>query len=139
CRSFDAAAALLNNRDYSRINASRTSPHPMSFSKFLLVTVLMSQSLAPAAFPAEPATARLTIDVTKPGPEISSMMHGVFFEDINYGADGGLYAELVQNRSFEHRDALFAWSSISRNATGQAVIASDDPLNAKNPHYLRIT
>jgi len=38
----------------------------------------------------------------------------VFFEDINYGADGGLYAELVQNRSFEHQEHLYAWGTVNR-------------------------
>ena len=37
----------------------------------------------------------------KPGAPIQLTMYGLFFEDINYGADGGLYAELIKNRSFE--------------------------------------
>jgi hypothetical protein len=49
-------------------------------------------------------------------------MHGLFFEDINYAADGGLYAELVQNRSFEHRDRLFSWSQ-ARRGGGEGTVA----------------
>lgn len=48
------------------------------------------------------------IDVQKTGAPIQSTMYGIFFEDINYGADGGLYAELVKNRSFEFENRLGA-------------------------------
>ena len=44
---------------------------------------------------------RLTVQTNKIGAEIQPTMYGHFFEDINFGADGGLYAELVKNRSFE--------------------------------------
>ncbi|MEI7894950.1 MAG: glycosyltransferase [Myxococcales bacterium] len=57
---------------------------------------------------------RLTIEADRPGITISPQLYGIFFEDINYGADGGLYAELVQNRSFEFhgKDALYAWNKV---------------------------
>ena len=42
----------------------------------------------------------MTVDVSKPTARINPAMYGIFFEDINFGADGGLYAELVKNRSF---------------------------------------
>lgn len=48
------------------------------------------------------------IDVQKTGAPIQSTMYGIFFEDINYGADGGLYAELVKNRSFEFENPFGA-------------------------------
>lgn len=86
----------------------------------------------------EPAV-RLIVDADHPGIVVSPMLHGVFFEDINYGADGGLYAELVQNRSFEHADALFAWSTVNRGGEGDVTIATAEPLNSKNPHYARLT
>jgi hypothetical protein len=92
-----------------------------------------------AVSPAASPTARLTIDVAKPGPAISPTMHGLFFEDINYAADGGLYAELVQNRSFEYRDQMFSWSQARRGGgEGTMEIATDDPLNARNLHYVRL-
>lgn len=80
----------------------------------------------------------LAIHADKPGVAISPTMHGIFFEDINYGADGGLYAELVQNRSFEHRENLYAWSKDSRGGEGEMKVETDDPLNAANKHYLRL-
>jgi alpha-L-arabinofuranosidase len=68
---------------------------------------------------------------------ISDKLIGVFFEDISYAADGGLYAELVQNRDFEYTtkdhkgwSATTAWSSKS-----PIVIGTDNPLSKSNPHY----
>ena len=51
----------------------------------------------------------ITIDVANPGAKISPEMYGIFFEDINFAADGGLYAELVKNRSFEFDQPLTGW------------------------------
>ena len=51
----------------------------------------------------------LTVQVDKPGAPIQPTMYGLFFEDINYAADGGLYAEMVKNRSFEFPQNLAAW------------------------------
>ena len=48
----------------------------------------------------------MVIQTKKPGAPVQKTMYGIFFEDINYAADGGLYAELVKNRSFEFRDLL---------------------------------
>ena len=83
-------------------------------------------------------TANLTIDVNKAGAKVSPTMHGLFFEDINYGADGGLYAELIQNRSFEHRENLYAWSNVNRGGQGTMTVADDAPLNEKNTHFVRL-
>ena len=73
---------------------------------FVALTFLIFMSIVSVAQPQEGQNAR--------GKNISSDLFGLFFEDINYSADGGLYAELVQNRSFEysptdHRE----WSSFS--------------------------
>lgn len=58
-----------------------------------------------------PLSAQRTLTVSvKPGAEINPDMYGVFFEDINFGADGGLYAELVKNRSFEFDYPLMGWT-----------------------------
>ncbi len=66
-------------------------------------------------------------------------MWGIFFEDINFGADGGLYAELVKNRSFEFPDPLMGWIKLSPSlAKGELSVQTDSPLNANNPHYLRL-
>ena len=84
-------------------------------------------------------TAMLTVETDKPGARINPAMWGVFFEDINLGADGGLYAELVKNRGFEFPDAMMGWSRLSPSkARGTLTIRDEAPFNAKNPHYLRI-
>ena len=94
---------------------------------------------APVLRSAETA-ASVTIDAGQPGHAVSPLLHGIFFEDINYGADGGLYAELVQNRSFEHDEHLFGWATVSRTgADGAVSIETASPVNAKNPHYARLT
>ena len=85
------------------------------------------------------SAATIEVQVNKPGTKINPAMWGIFFEDINFGADGGLYAELVKNRSFEFPDPLMGWSKISPSlAKGQLSVRTDAPFNAANPHYLRI-
>ena len=74
-------------------------------------------------------------------------LYGIFFEDINHAADGGLYAETVRNRSFEfspvdNRDytELTAWELIGRDGGAvEGAVESVYPLNVNNTHYLRIT
>jgi alpha-L-arabinofuranosidase len=61
-------------------------------------------------------------------------MYGIFFEDINFGADGGLYAELIKNRSFEFDNALVGWMPF-----GHVKIMDSNPCFEKNPHYARLT
>ncbi|HUO39584.1 MAG TPA: hypothetical protein VMU34_17870, partial [Mycobacterium sp.] len=81
----------------------------------------------------------IKIDTGKPGAKINPAMWGIFFEDINFGADGGLYAELVKNRGFEFSDPLTGWIKLSpSNARGHISVRTDAPFNAANPHYLRI-
>jgi hypothetical protein len=81
----------------------------------------------------------ILIQADQPGADINPAMWGIFFEDINFGADGGLCAELVKNRSFEFPDPLTGWSRISPSlARGRLSIRDDSPFNAANPHYLRI-
>ena len=66
-------------------------------------------------------------------------MWGIFFEDINFGADGGLYAEMVKNRSFEFPDPLMGWIKISPSlAQGELSVRDDEPFDTNNPHYVRL-
>jgi alpha-L-arabinofuranosidase len=102
---------------------------------------------APAHAQSEGPTAVIRGDASAPGKPMSDRQYGIFFEDINHGADGGLYPELVQNRSFEFNsidnaayDGLTAWSRDDRGgAAGTLAVASADPLNARNLNYLRLT
>lgn len=72
------------------------------------------------------------VNTSKVGAPVPSTMYGIFFEDINYAADGGLYAELIKNRSFEFPNHFAGWT-ISGNVT----LKDDGPFN-KNPHYVRL-
>src|SRR5512134_2554891 len=96
--------------------------------------------LAPGASPAaagEPVTLKVQVD--KPGPRINPAMWGVFFEDINLGADGGLYADLVKNRSFEFPDGMMGWFKVSPTmAIGEAAVAEYGPQSGANRHYLSL-
>ena len=83
--------------------------------------------------------ASITIQADQPGAKLNPAMWGIFFEDINFGADGGLYAELVKNRGFEFPDPLMGWSKLSPSKSlGSLTVRDENPFNAKNPHYLRI-
>jgi alpha-L-arabinofuranosidase len=68
--------------------------------------------------------ATITVDVNKPGHTISPTLFGIFFEDINLSADGGLYPEMVRNRSFEDADTLQNWRFISSDGKCSATICS---------------
>ena len=54
----------------------------------------------------------IEVQADKPGANINPAMWGIFFEDINFGADGCLYAELIKNRSFEFPEPLMGWTRI---------------------------
>ena len=84
----------------------------------------------------------------KPVIPVSPHLFGIFFEDINYGADGGLYAELVQNRDFEYikgegRDKAwgpdYAWTlTDAKGKTAEMKIATENPIHANTAHYIAI-
>ena len=85
-------------------------------------------------------TAKLTVDVDRPGPKISPMLYGIFFEEINHAGDGGLYAERVRNRSFEDSGNPDHWSLVTGgSAKGEMAIDTERPVSAKNPRSLRLT
>ena len=88
-----------------------------------------------------PVNATLTV-VSQEQKAISDKLIGVFFEDISYAADGGLYAELVQNRDFEYtaRDHR-GWNAATSWTTpdGALDIRTDMPLSKNNPHYVVLT
>lgn len=77
-------------------------------------------------------TNEMVIQTKKLGAEIQPTMYGLFFEDINYAADGGLYAELVKNRSFEFPQRLMGWKTY-----GKVTLQDDGPFE-RNPHYVRL-
>jgi alpha-L-arabinofuranosidase len=86
---------------------------------------------------ATPAPITISVQADQPGAQINPAMWGIFFEDINFGADGGLYAELVKNRGFEFPDPMMGWKRLEGGAS-KAEISTDAPFDAANPHYLHI-
>lgn len=62
------------------------------------------------------AQTKILVLANQPTTEIQPTMWGVFFEDINFAADGGLYAELVKNRSFKFPDPLMGWKVYHRDS-----------------------
>ena len=75
---------------------------------------------------------KMVVQTNKHGAEIQPTMYGLFFEDINYAADGGLYAELIKNRSFEFTQNLMGWIPF-----GKVSVKDDGPFE-KNPHYVHL-
>ncbi len=82
----------------------------------------------------------IIVKVNQPTAIVEPTMLGVFFEDINLGADGGIYAELVKNRSFEFAKPLMGWT-VQQNKfkEGSVLVLNRQQENTANPRFLRIT
>lgn len=116
-------------------------------NKSFLFSLLLASALTANA------QVRINVDATKPGTAVSPDLYGIFYEDINHAADGGLYAELISNRSFEDEDSkkLPTWTTAADNgasvkteliskallnkAQGKAMLAT---VNAKPSAYAYI-
>jgi len=101
---------------------------------FLLALALLQTQVAFAQ------TRNITVQVDKPGAAVPKTLFGLFFEDINFGADGGLYPEQVKNRSFEFPNPMMGWKPLDRgDGKGQLYVFDHGSVNdTPNPHYLRI-
>ncbi|MFT3829875.1 MAG: alpha-L-arabinofuranosidase C-terminal domain-containing protein [Opitutaceae bacterium] len=116
--------------------------------RIFTLAALGSLSLGAALIAAdEPRRAfSVQIDLAAPAKPISPDLFGVFFEDLNFAADGGLYAELLQNRSFEYDaterrewNSFTGWTTAARGAgAGNVAVRSAKPLHPNNPHYVSI-
>src|SRR5919112_350797 len=81
----------------------------------------------------------ITVNAAKITANIQPTMWGVFFEDINMGADGGLYAEMVKNRSFEFYTPQMGWKmGGSQVKEGDFLILNRGDVDSTNPHFLRV-
>ncbi|SFE92830.1 alpha-L-arabinofuranosidase C-terminal domain-containing protein [Spirosoma endophyticum] len=104
-----------------------------SIAASLLVTI------NPFLGQAQPAPI-LRVNVAQPIADIQPTMWGVFFEDINFGADGGIYAEMVKNRSFEFFKPLMGWKvEGSKRTEGDILVQNRQDKQTSNPRYVRIT
>lgn len=119
---------MIKNMESVQFRDKRNTTSPKSDS-------LMFLDLKPVK-----ATIRINPQDSK---KISNMLTGVFFEDINYAADGGLYGELIQNRDFEYSLHDKKGSDEKWNATmawnGDFKIAKENPIHVNNPNYAIIT
>src|SRR5690349_14238270 len=79
----------------------------------------------------------ITVKVNEIKAAVQPTMYGIFFEDINFGADGGLYAELVKNRSFEFYRPLMGWREIRPQNSKDAIQFLIRGEDAPNPRYGR--
>lgn len=109
----------------------------MNMKKILLAgclffaAIFVARSQAPAVF---------TVAADQPSADVQPTMWGIFFEDINLGADGGLYAELVKNRSFEFAAPMMGWKEQkTEGASGSLIVQNRGEKSAANPRYLRVT
>lgn len=114
-------------------------PHPLRS--------LLAVSLLVLGFNAHAQRTTITVKAAQPGKAISPDLIGIFFEDLNYAADGGLYAELIQNRSFEYSPVeQSAWQPLSfwelqrrGGGDGSVGVSSMRPVHENNPHYAILT
>src|SRR5262245_8807599 len=118
----------------------KTARLQLAFAITLLV-LLGALCFIPMLAPlANTQTNIITVQVDKPGAAISPTLVGLFFEDINFAADGGLYPERIKNRSFEFPDPMMGWKRVARDdAKGTLQIYdAGSRTNQPNAHYLQI-
>lgn len=97
----------------------------------------------------KPVKGKLSLNNPLKPKSISDMLIGVFFEDINYAADGGLYAELIQNRGFEYQPSdtknrwewcnTTAWEIKNKQIGDTLIVATENPIHENNKHYGVVT
>ena len=109
--------------------------------KHLLTLLITFLSIAQIAA----QTTKLTVQVDKPIAEVQPTMWGIFFEDINFAADGGIYAELIKNRSFEFAHPMMGWKeqkfdrfSLNKESGFSSVINNERDAASGN-RFARIT
>src|SRR5690349_7880048 len=106
----------------------------------ILPGLLLMIALSPAV-----AQIKMVVESDHPVAAIQPTMWGVFFEDINFGADGGIYAELIKNRSFEFSQPLMGWTLEGTNRfslnkeSGSVLVVNRALENAYNPHVARVS
>jgi alpha-L-arabinofuranosidase len=113
--------------------------------KMLHLKNLFAAAFLAAAVSANAQPAKISVAVDQPGHKISPTLWGIFFEDINMSADGGIYPELVRNISFEDADTPENWKfAAAGDGKSEASISTADvhgqpvPLNAFNRKSLRV-
>jgi hypothetical protein len=134
----DFQQTLRNNEVYYALSKGWTIcdlPQAMKLSKALLLTAAgILGGIATVS-----AAAKVVVDVNRPAHAVPATLWGVFFEDINLSADGGVYPEQVRNRSFEDADKLENWTFANVGAgKSESAIDTSRPLNPLNKRSLRV-
>ena len=111
----------------------------MLLKRLLISSIIFTGSLLPATVAAQQKD-DIIVSVNKPIAAVQPTMWGIFFEDINFGADGGIYAELVKNRSFEFSMPLMGWTVYQNKFNeGSVLVLNRQEENTANPRFVRIT
>lgn len=102
--------------------------------------LLFIASLFLAAIGHSQSAANVAIQVNQPGTVVSSNLFGIFFEEINFAGEGGLYAEMVRNRAFSSSTNPNYWTFVTQGtAAGTMVVDPNQPLNTNIPNSLKLT
>ena len=101
--------------------------------------LLIALFLASAFFTVAQSPKNITVKIDQHKADIKSTMWGIFFEDINLAADGGIYAELVKNRSFEFTTPMMGWKEQRKGVVGGSLwVLNRGTANQNNPRYIRV-
>ncbi|NGM72940.1 alpha-L-arabinofuranosidase C-terminal domain-containing protein [Sphingobacterium sp. SGL-16] len=106
----------------------------MKLKQYIAIAALAMQSLQ-FGFAQQKS---LVVDVNNSIAKVNPNMWGVFFEDINMGADGGIYAELIKNRSFEFFRPMMGWKNLGPVKEGNYLILNRQSNSESNPRYLQV-
>ena len=117
--------------------------NPSNFLRSLTLALLAMSSLATQALaeePSAPTVTSLTVFANQAGPKINPRLYGIFYEELDFAGDGGLYAQLINNGSFENNATNAEnWSLVTGNdAIGSMALDDSNLLNAAQSHCLRI-
>ena len=111
----------------------------MTIKKWVAASFISASLLSTASLSAQQNNT-IIVNVNNPTATVQPTMWGVFFEDINLGADGGIYAELVKNRSFEFFKPLMGWTVQQKKfAEGAVLVTNRKEQNTANPRYIKVT
>ncbi|KEQ31464.1 alpha-L-arabinofuranosidase C-terminal domain-containing protein [Pedobacter antarcticus] len=106
----------------------------MKFKPFALAAITALCTLQVQA----QKTRTIVVDPAKQTAKVQPEMWGVFFEDINMGADGGIYAELIKNRSFEFYKPMMGWKVEGKRIEGDVLVLNRQESKSSNPRYIRV-
>ena len=109
----------------------------MKFRQFILTGIVI---LGPLLSGWGQTKNEITVKADQLVAEVQPTMWGVFFEDINLGADGGIYAEMIKNRSFEFLKPMMGWKVLGKPLTeGDFLVVNRQKINTANPRFLCVT